>query len=586
MALPDWLRHGLMRNLSRHPGDVAETFGGDRWLLAKIDVGAFGSKGSASVPDGPALVMAGEPLLMSDTSSGCQSRALECQRIYEELCSNQNKALQASTGTFCGAHYSPHLHQLTLITDKLGVRPIYYIITPEFAAFTSALRIFEAVGLGVSEIDLHGVYETCAFGFPLGDRTCYSRIRAIGPAELIHITGESETHSRYFRWDQLKDTTMDEPVLIRKLVSEFEDGIRRRLHDDKITLSHLSGGLDSRAIVAALRKTSAEVITLNCAPAGTQDSVFGALAARAFGTVHHQVDVTGSKAIDSFRADHPHRWREAPEASMLKPDRPSCVWSGNGGSVGLGHVYLDPETVGIFERGELAEGIRSFLQYNRLKGVSNSAMSPGFRKRTRDWHIDGVREQLLLLERRLDGRALHLFLMLNDQRRHLAGHFEDVDVDRFEFKMPFYDANFLETIVRAPVRPFLRHEFYIKWLKALNPLAVTVPWQVYPNHEPCPVPYEGELRYQWSNYYAETKERQLFRRQRNRALGGLFSRPFPHHLISRHRFAAAILTSLLGSTSFGHLIRVGDTFVRFWQQSQREHCSGAPILHAHSSSPL
>lgn len=573
--LPEWLHKALVSNLSRHTGDVAEYFGGDHWLLAKVDVGALRSKGSFNVSDGPVFVMAGEPLL-SGAAGNHQSRETECHALYADLCSGQHGTLRASTGTFCGAHYSPQEHRLTLVTDKLGLRPIYYLVMPEFAAFTSALRVFETAGLGVSRINLHGLYETCAFGFPLGDRTCYEVIRTIGPAELIHITTDSETHSRYFQWDLLEDTSDDEQALIRRLIAKFDDSIRRRLRGDKVVHSFLSGGLDSRAIVAALRKNGVAVYTFNFAPASTQDRVFGALAAKALGTTHHQVDVPLSESTNFYRKEHLRHCMEVAAGSAPRPERPSCIWSGDGGSVGLGHVYLDPATVDAFDKGDLEAGIRSYLRYNRLRGASNSAMRREFRERTRDWHTDGVREQLFSLQRKPDGRALHLFLMLNDQRRHLTKHFENIDIERFEFLLPFFDADFLKTIIRGPIRPFLRHELYIKWLQALSPAAASVPWQAYPNHEPCPIPFEGELRYQWGDYYGKAEERRLFRRQSKEALRGLIRGPFPNHLINRYRLSAAILFSLLGSTSYGHIVRVGDTFTHYWQKSQCEYPRGTP----------
>src|SRR4030095_1301935 len=106
--------------------------------------------------------------------------------------------------------------------------PVYYFVTPEFAAFTSALRIFEAAGIGIGKIDVRGIYETCTFGFPLGDRTFYEGIRTIGPAEIIRITRNPGVNSKYFEWDRLPETADDEEGLVPRLVKKFEDGVRRR----------------------------------------------------------------------------------------------------------------------------------------------------------------------------------------------------------------------------------------------------------------------------------------------------------------------------------------------------------------------
>jgi hypothetical protein len=196
-------------------------------------------------------------------------------------------------------------------------------------------------------------------------------------------------------------------------------------------------------------------------------------------------------------------------------------------------------------------------------------MTPRFRAQSHDWQILGIMEELHALERENDGRSLHLFLMLNDQRRHLARHFENIDINRFEFQLPFYDSDFLSIILRAPVRPFLRHKLYHKWLINKEPLAASVPWQTYPNHEPCPIPYPSQLGYQWNSADSETADdRKLTRRLGRSAARQLLMPNFPSHLIDRLGFGGAILCCLAGASTYSHVASVGETFARYWNLSQ------------------
>ncbi len=41
-------------------------------------------------------------------------------------------------------------------------------------------------------------------------------------------------------------------------------------------------------------------------------------------------------------------------------------------------------------------------------------------------------------------RAFYIFLILNGPRRHLEGHFDNIDRHRIEFQMQFNDSAFLE----------------------------------------------------------------------------------------------------------------------------------------------
>lgn len=566
--LPIWLRDALVSNLSRQKTDVPEVLSGPGWLLAKIDVGAFSCPGAFTDNAGNALMIAGEPLLSGSAYESFRNREDEGRALLHDLATGSTSSLRASTGAFCGAHYASRERSLTLIADKLGLRPLYYLLTPEFAAFTSALRIFEASGLTAGEIDLRGAHETCSFGFPLGTRTCYNAIRTIGPGELVRVAGTSEDHIRYFRWDRLPRTDGDESRLIGALAGSFDRAVERRLRTDRTSLSFLSGGLDSRAIVAALRSRSVKVLSVNFAPAGTQDRVFAGLASAALNTMHHQLDAPRSTAQDAYRQEFLDKWIASIDSPTPKPERPHCIWSGDGGSVGLGHIYLDQRAIDQFDKGNSEDGIRAFVRYNRIDGASNNAMSRSLRELSSDWHLGGIRDEIARLDGRRDGRALHLFLMLNDQRRHMAEHYENIDRFRFEFLMPFYDSDFLEVIVRAPARPFLRHSLYHKWLMRIYPEATSVPWQTYPNHEPCPVPCAQQLRYQFADYYAPSEARKIVQKLALGALPGLLTRRFPRHLVDRLAYGSAIITCLLGLDSYAHIVRVGDTFLSHWRRAR------------------
>jgi len=568
--LPPTVRLALAANLSRRPGESIETYGGGRWFLAKADVGAYRSKGSLAWAGASTFVMAGEPLLSGERYRSCGDRAAEARLVYEALSSGRTDALEAATGTYCGALYRPEEHRLTLVSDKLGVRPIYYCVMPDFAVFATALRILEAANLIGNGIDLRGTYETSAFGFPFGERTAYRDVRAIGPAQLVHLTKDGAAGSTYFHWDRLEVVDAPEDAVIARLVASFEQGVRRRLRQDKAVLSFLSGGLDSRAIVAALRRQNVRVFTVNFAPQETQDRVYGELAAKALGSSHYQLDVAASRARTANREEHLRGWVDSLVNSGFGPERPGCIWSGDGGSVGLGHVYMDDATLALLAHGDLDGAARSFLHFNRLPGAANSVMTAEFRARTRDWHVDAVRSELAALAHAPEGRPLYLFLLQNDQRRHLANHFENIDVHRFEFHLPFFDSEFLEIVAQSPVRPFMGHRLYHRWLRALSPEAASVLWQAYPNHEPCPLPDPGALRYQWTkNYFGRTEERRLARAQGLEGLSFLMRGHFPRHLLSRPSFAAAVMFSLLGSNSYSHVTRVGTTFARAWHHAQQ-----------------
>ena len=188
--------------------------------------------------------------------------------------------------------------------------------------------------------------------------------------------------------------------------------------------------------------------------------------------------------------------RTAKHLSAAPPERPQMVWSGDGGSVGLGHVYLSRSMVEPLRAGKREEAINIYLKTEKAC-VLTKLLQSDKASLLDAVPLRGIIEELEDIHCDDPVRGFHVFLMLNDQRRHLSHYYEHIDLHRFEFQLPFYDAVFLEKVLATPVDLCLEHKFYTKWLSSFAPVTKAVPWQAYPGHEPCPLPVPQGLSYQW-----------------------------------------------------------------------------------------
>lgn len=137
------------------------------------------------------------------------------------------------------------------------------------------------------------------------------------------------------------------------------------------------------------------------------------------------------------------------------------------------------------------------------------------------------------------GRNLRMYYFSNDQRRHLFDNIEDIDIHRVEFIVPFFDSVLIKLMASIPINLGLRHEFYMDVVGEFPAVVSSVPWQAYPNHEPCPIPIPHGLLYQWDQSSPENMSaRKEARETILRVVGG---RRFPS-LYSRPRmFVLAVL---------------------------------------------
>jgi asparagine synthetase B (glutamine-hydrolysing) len=97
------------------------------------------------------------------------------------------------------------------------------------------------------------VTEIVALNTTLGDRTPYIDVHRLTPGQIVEITGDQVQHKSYWRWDQIESVGQDEGARLEAVHKAFAHAIARRMGHEQSTSAFLSGGLDSRLIVAALR---------------------------------------------------------------------------------------------------------------------------------------------------------------------------------------------------------------------------------------------------------------------------------------------------------------------------------------------
>jgi asparagine synthetase B (glutamine-hydrolysing) len=552
--IPDSVCDGLRRVLSRHPADGARTFRDARCFFVKTDIGAFAEEAFHVDETQAVSMLAGEALLNTGGKGAEQSRAQELEQLHESWKLEDWELLKHARGAFCAAHYEPLAGRLFLIPDKLCIRPLYYWADEKFVIFASALRVLESLDVIPKEMDLRGVTEMTGLGYPLGNRTPYAGISLLKAAEVVSVKGQSLTRHRYWRWDEMQPSRLTEDELLQEARQAFMRAVALRNRADKTTVAYLSGGLDSRCVVAALLELETRVHTFNFALPGTQDYILGNEFAREADTIHEALPKEPGDLTPDYSALMARAWASSKHRAAEPAGRPSIVWSGEGGSVAFGHVHLSREIVGQMRAGRTDEAVETFLQREGasvtrrlLQTAVSDELSPALHT--------GIREELDELRTADPARAFYLFLMLNDQRRKLAAHFENIDLHRIEFQLPFFDSEFLAHVVSLPLELCLGHKFYVKWLKLFAPAVTRVAWQAYPGHEPCPIPVPHAAVYQWDDSYYAEQSSLLKRKLLEQARQMLSARDFPREILKRSYLRLASLIYRAGWRDYSYVIQ-------------------------------
>lgn len=170
------------------------------------------------------------------------------------------KMLSRLNGMFAFAIWDKLEKKLTVVRDRMGVKPLYYSIYNETFYFASEQKALFTAGVPLKIAD-EGLQEYIFNRFVAGEDTLYENINKVLPGHSMTLfeNGKIET----LKWWDLK-TEIQNQALIKDPLEwfkcTFEDSVRLRMVSDVPVGVLLSGGLDSSSILTTLKKQKYENI--------------------------------------------------------------------------------------------------------------------------------------------------------------------------------------------------------------------------------------------------------------------------------------------------------------------------------------
>lgn len=133
--------------------------------------------------------------------------------------------------------------------DRFGIKPLYYMQTPERVVFASEISAIVHSGLCQPSINRTAVAQYLLFGdLDTTGETFHENIHAVDPGTWMAVDAGGQVRSR--RYWTLPDDVDDSPDC-EELCELFRDAVRIRLRSDVPLGVFLSGGLDSTSIICA-----------------------------------------------------------------------------------------------------------------------------------------------------------------------------------------------------------------------------------------------------------------------------------------------------------------------------------------------
>ncbi|GAW46815.1 hypothetical protein [Photobacterium damselae] len=389
-------------------------------------------------------------------------------------------SLEKADGTYTALQYDKIERELTVCFDSLSLRPLYYLQINQMVIFSSCQRIFPKLGLNLT-VDMNAISEIATIGFPLAGKTRYQDVRSVQAGEQLTINLSGISIKTGFNWGDYQPQLLNEKSALSLFEQTFSSVLNKYRKSDNNMVSTLSGGLDSRVLVEALHQQGTVIECINFSRANSQDDIYASQYAHTRHIRLRQIEVEDTQAVSvEYRLGQ--YWRRLNFSFYQQVERPRLFWSGNGGSVCLGMVYFSDDIAKACESGSVEAVADAYIDLQQayiLKRLVKRAaeLQQQLRKTIIACLTKYANVDLF--------KAYQLFLWENDQHQHLVSAYEDMDIYRLDFYLPFYAKSLLDVIHRIPPQLLLKHQFYMTWVRTHLPDALCSPWQVYPGHEPC-----------------------------------------------------------------------------------------------------
>lgn len=429
------------------------------------------------------------------------------ERLSANIAKKAYSVLNEANGVFCGFTLDFEQNQISLYTDYLGLNQIFLYESEAGIIFANALWLIEKCIPKNTPFDEQALIEIGTLGHPLEDRTRRKGVRVLQPGSTLHIDSRAKTELvKYFDITKTRPINLSNEECIEALNALWRKAVFDRIDAGK-AFSFLSGGMDSRLLVYTLKSFGINLETANFAPPNSMDRVFAEMAANAM-KIPIWLHPTGDPNIDCL-SETISTWA-LEDKYWGSNGQERIIWSGDGGSVGVGNVYLDDLTADLAENRKFEECAQHFCSTNKRIPIHRAYKHKNAEKLL----INTITNILNECSSTNPARAPYFFLMLNDQRRHLDKHRESIHIRGFDFALPFFDKRLIEFISSQPLKTFNMHRAYDLLYQRIGGTLNSTPWQTYPSHIPCPLPLPKGLNYQWGREFHSTPSQKKQIRER------------------------------------------------------------------------
>lgn len=211
-------------------------------------------------------------------------------------------------GMFAFAFWDRKLRRLTLVRDRLGIKPLYWGRCNGTWFFGSQVKSIAAHPNFDVNVNRNVMARFVQHAYVSSPDSIYQNLQQLRPGHLVHIDANGET-SEHRYWDlpaiataQVNQGTASTYLeLVDELDVLLSDAVERRMISDVPLGAFLSGGVDSSVVAALMQARSEQKVrtfSIGFNEQGFNEAEYAGEVARHLGTDHTEMYVSHQQVLD------------------------------------------------------------------------------------------------------------------------------------------------------------------------------------------------------------------------------------------------------------------------------------------------
>jgi len=227
-------------------------------------------------------------------------------------------AIARFIGMFAFALWDRETHTLTLVRDRLGIKPLYYGWVGSVFVFASELKSITAMPGFTNPVNRDALCLQLRHNYVPAPYSIYRNLHKLMPGTLLRVDKALAQHpidaqaltaraSVYWSARQVAESgvndrlDLEDTAAIGELDRVLRDAVALRMEADVPLGAFLSGGVDSSLVVALMQAQSArpvQTFSIGFHEAAYDEARHARAVASHLGTDHHELYVTAQDALD------------------------------------------------------------------------------------------------------------------------------------------------------------------------------------------------------------------------------------------------------------------------------------------------